>query len=41
MLPVKWWHNGEFKDQLSTDTMRFTTLAEMFAADVATPKARK
>ena len=38
ILPVNWWNNGEFKDQLDLDTMRFTTLAEMFAADVGTPK---
>jgi len=40
ILPVNWWNNGEFKDQLNLDTMRFTTLAEMFAADATTPKAR-
>jgi hypothetical protein len=38
ILPVNWWNNGEFKDQLNLDTMRFTTLVEMFAADVSTPK---
>jgi sugar lactone lactonase YvrE len=27
ILPVNWWNNGEFKDQLDLDTMRFTTLA--------------
>jgi len=41
IVPVNWWNNGEFKDQLNMDTMRFTTLAEMFAADVATPRARE
>lgn len=41
VLPVNWWNNGEFKDQLNLDTMRFTTLAEMFAADATTPKARE
>ena len=41
ILPVNWWNNGEFKDQLDLDTMRFTTLAEMFAADVTTPKMRE
>jgi len=41
ILPASWWNNGEFKDQLDTNTMRFTTLAEMFAADVTTPKARQ
>ena len=38
ILPVNWWNNGEFKDQLDLNTMRFTTLAEMFAADATTPK---
>jgi hypothetical protein len=38
---VNWWNNGEFKDQLDLDTRRFTTLAEMFAADVTTPKTRE
>ena len=41
ILPVNWWNNGEFKDQLDLDTMRFSTLAEMFAADATTPKARE
>jgi sugar lactone lactonase YvrE len=40
ILPANWWNNGEFKDQLNLDTMRFTTLAEMFAADATTPKTR-
>jgi hypothetical protein len=38
---VNWWNNGEFKDQLNLDTMRFTTLAEMFAADATTPQKRE
>ncbi len=41
ILPVNWWNNGEFQDQLNLDTMRFTTLAEMFAADASTPKMRE
>jgi len=41
MLPANYWNNGEFKDQLNLDTMRFTTLPEVFANDVATPKARR
>ena len=41
ILPVNWWNNGEFKDQLNLETMRFSTLAEMFAADVTTPKTRE
>jgi Pectate lyase superfamily protein/SMP-30/Gluconolactonase/LRE-like region len=40
ILPVSWWNNGEFRDQLDLDTMRFTTLADMFAADVTMPKER-
>jgi len=34
LLPGNWWVNGEFKDQLNPTTYRFTTLGEMFAADV-------
>jgi hypothetical protein len=41
ILPVNWWNNGEFRDQLNLETMRFTTLAEMFAADATTPKKRE
>jgi sugar lactone lactonase YvrE len=40
-LPANWWNNGEFKDQLDTGTMRFTTLAEMFARDMAVPRRRE
>lgn len=36
VLPVNWWVNGEFKDQLDVKTYKFTTLAQMFARDVAT-----
>ncbi|WP_421738256.1 glycosyl hydrolase family 28-related protein [Caulobacter sp.] len=38
VLPVNWWNNGEFKDQLDVATYQFTTLAEMFARDMALPK---
>jgi hypothetical protein len=41
VLPVNFWNNGEFKDQLDQDTYEFTTLDEMFARDVAQPKARE
>jgi sugar lactone lactonase YvrE len=41
ILPVNWWNNDEFKDQLNLDTMRFTTLAEMFAADATAPQPRE
>jgi sugar lactone lactonase YvrE len=40
-FPVNYWNNGEFKDQLDLNTFRFKTLAEMFAEDVTTPKARE
>ena len=39
LLPVNYWNNGEFADQLNFDTLTYTTLAEMFAHDVSTPKA--
>jgi hypothetical protein len=41
ILPVNWWNNGEFKDQLDLGTMQFKTLAEMFAEDATTPKKRE
>jgi len=41
LLPANYWNNGEFKDQLNPDTLTYTTLAEMFARDVSTPKARE
>ena len=40
-LPVNYWNNGEFKDQLDPTTLRFTSLAEMFARDMALPKPRE
>jgi hypothetical protein len=41
LVPVNFWQNGEFRDQLNFDTYEFTTLAEMFARDVALPKQRE
>jgi sugar lactone lactonase YvrE len=41
LLPANYWNNGEFEDQLDLNTYRFTTLPEMFARDVSTPKARE
>jgi hypothetical protein len=38
VLPVNYWVNGEFKDQIDPATLRFATLAEMFARDMAVPK---
>jgi sugar lactone lactonase YvrE len=39
VLPVNYWNNGEFANQLDFNTFSYTTLAEMFAHDVSTPKA--
>ena len=41
LLPGNWWNNGEFKDQLDPATYQFTTLAEMFARDVALSKPQE
>ncbi|WP_243455767.1 glycosyl hydrolase family 28-related protein [Sphingosinicella sp. BN140058] len=40
-LPASFWNNGEFRDQYDPARDRFTTLAEMFARDAATPKPRE
>jgi len=41
LLPANYWNNGEFKDQLDPATYRYTTLSEMFARDMAAPKAKE
>jgi len=41
VLPVNYWNNGEFANQLDFTTLTYTTLAEMFAHDVSTPKAKQ
>jgi sugar lactone lactonase YvrE len=41
VLPVNYWNNGEFEDQFDFKTSTFTTLAEMFARDVSTPKTKE
>lgn len=41
LLPVNWWANGEFRDQLDHATYEFTTLAELFAREAGTPKAQE
>ncbi|MDV3455760.1 glycosyl hydrolase family 28-related protein [Sphingomonas sp. HF-S4] len=41
LLPVNWWNNGEFRDQLDHGTYEFTTLAEMFAREAGEPKAKE
>jgi len=40
-IPANYWNNGEFKDQYDPKTDRFTTLAEMFARDIAAPTTRQ
>jgi sugar lactone lactonase YvrE len=37
LLPGNYWNNGEFQDQLDLNTLRYTTLPEMFVRDVSTP----
>ncbi|HVW72508.1 MAG TPA: SMP-30/gluconolactonase/LRE family protein, partial [Rhizomicrobium sp.] len=41
LLPVNYWNNGEFKDQLDLNTYTYTTLSQMFARDMAAPKAKE
>ena len=41
ILPVNYWNNGEFRDQLNLDTLEYGTLFEMFRADVSTPTAKQ
>ncbi|MGA7409621.1 MAG: SMP-30/gluconolactonase/LRE family protein, partial [Bryobacteraceae bacterium] len=41
LLPVNYWNNGEFRDQLNLDTLAFKTLYEMFVEDVSTPIAKR
>ncbi len=41
LLPVNYWNNGEFRDQLDLETLRYKTLPQMFAADVTTPKEKR
>jgi len=41
ILPVNYWNNGEFANQLDFDRMTYTTLGEMFRRNVSTPKAKQ
>ncbi|MGA8727633.1 MAG: glycosyl hydrolase family 28-related protein [Terracidiphilus sp.] len=41
LLPGNYWNNGEFKDQLTLDTLTYRTLPEMFVSDVSTPKTKE
>jgi sugar lactone lactonase YvrE len=40
-MPAVWWVNGEFKDQYDPARDQFTTLAELFARDVAAAPDRE
>ncbi|HTT61455.1 MAG TPA: glycosyl hydrolase family 28-related protein [Bryobacteraceae bacterium] len=40
ILPVNYWNNGEFENQLDFETFTYRTLAQMFKQDVSTPKTR-
>ncbi len=40
-MPAVWWVNGEFKDQYDPARDHFTTLAELFARDVAEAAPRE
>jgi hypothetical protein len=41
ILPVNYWNNGEFANQLDFEKMTYTTLGEMFRRDVAAAKAKE
>ena len=41
ILPVNYWNNGEFANQLDFEKMTYTTLGEMFRRDLTAPKARQ
>lgn len=41
LLPVNYWNNGEFRDQLDPETLQYKTIPQMFAEDVTTPKMRQ
>ncbi len=41
VLPANVWTDGQFADQLNLETLRYRTLAEMFASAVGTPTERQ
>jgi hypothetical protein len=41
ILPVNYWNNGEFRNQLDFESMAYTTLAEMFRRAVAAPRPKQ
>ena len=40
ILPVNYWVNGEFRDQLNLETLEYKTFAEMFREVVTTAKGK-
>ncbi len=40
-MPVNFWNNGEFANQLDFSTLQYKTLAEMFAEDVSHAKPKQ
>lgn len=41
LLPVNYWINAEFRDQLDLDTLQYRTIPQMFVGNVTAPKARQ
>ena len=41
VLPINYWVDGQFSNQLNLDTYEYTTLAQMFARDVTTAAAKE
>jgi hypothetical protein len=41
LIPVNYWNNGEFRDQINFETLEYRTLAEMFREAVTTPTAKQ
>jgi len=41
LLPVNYWNNGEFQNQLDFNTFTYRTMAQMFAENVSTPKTKQ
>ena len=41
LLPVNYWNNGDFRDQLDVETLQYKTLGQMFAEDVTAPTTRQ
>jgi hypothetical protein len=41
IVPVNYWNNGEFANQLNFETMTYTTLGEMFRRDAGAPRTKQ